>query len=542
MERQAVYDLLKCFLEKRGVLDKELSKELAGLLAFGVAKGCFADPNTVFDDEEWGEYGNKLWLAALDDDKTAKRLGKHWRVVTNGLKQYQAEQKAAHAAAARLTGSKIGSTGGIDTPTSVSPYPVPPAVNKVYLPASTVSAEPPAPNQDILKITSKRHKMWRLIAEQAAQAGDQEAASALSQAFPVIYTPAQGGGMAATLTTLDWKLLSQLRATVSESGIRGEPTRQMLNYIWGGNILLPSDIKSIMRLILTQHQQLLFNAHWQAVSQESVAIIRQPGDPLHGITLEELMGLGAYMRTEAQALLGPEKLQESMKLARMALDRIKAPGGIPSYMSIKQGREESFGSFIDRVAGAIQTAGVADYMKGALLKQCAIQNCNTTTRNIIITLPGNWSIEESLERMSQVPSGPQAMVVDAIKEFGASITEQAKASHTQVLAALAPLQASMQRPKKILPIRCFRCGTTGHMRRDCTARNVWCHKCRSNMHNTAICRRGSGNGKSSVKGPRATTQVVSPNTSANAFPVQPQPTAGSNQPSVEVSDWTWQQQ
>ncbi|NXY80364.1 POK9 protein, partial [Glareola pratincola] len=56
----------------------------------------------------------------------------------------------------------------------------------------------------------------------------------------------------------------QLRSTVNESGLKGEPTRQMLDYIWGTNVLLPSDIRSIMRLILTQHQQLLFNAHWQA--------------------------------------------------------------------------------------------------------------------------------------------------------------------------------------------------------------------------------------------------------------------------------------
>ncbi|KAK1208907.1 POK9 protein, partial [Pygoscelis papua] len=40
----------------------------------------------------------------------------------------------------------------------------------------------------------------------------------------------------------------QLRATVSESGIKGEPTRQMLDYIWGTNILLPGDIRSIMKL------------------------------------------------------------------------------------------------------------------------------------------------------------------------------------------------------------------------------------------------------------------------------------------------------
>ncbi|KAF1497877.1 Endogenous retrovirus group K member 9 Pol protein, partial [Eudyptula minor novaehollandiae] len=46
----------------------------------------------------------------------------------------------------------------------------------------------------------------------------------------------------------------QLRATVNESGVKGEPTRQMLDYLWATNILLPGDIRSIMKLILTQHQ------------------------------------------------------------------------------------------------------------------------------------------------------------------------------------------------------------------------------------------------------------------------------------------------
>ncbi|KAK0682318.1 POK9 protein, partial [Pygoscelis papua] len=43
----------------------------------------------------------------------------------------------------------------------------------------------------------------------------------------------------------------QLRDTVSESGIKGEPTRQMLDYIWGTNLLLPGDIRSIMKLPAT---------------------------------------------------------------------------------------------------------------------------------------------------------------------------------------------------------------------------------------------------------------------------------------------------
>ncbi|NXH09979.1 POK9 protein, partial [Bucco capensis] len=42
----------------------------------------------------------------------------------------------------------------------------------------------------------------------------------------------------------------QLRATVNEGGLHGEPTKQVLEYIWSGSMLCPSDIRAITRLIL----------------------------------------------------------------------------------------------------------------------------------------------------------------------------------------------------------------------------------------------------------------------------------------------------
>ncbi|NWV10615.1 POK9 protein, partial [Ptilonorhynchus violaceus] len=482
MERQVVQDLLRCFLEKRGVQGIDLCKELEELLAYGIAKGCFADPNTVFDKEEWRRFGDKIWTAVLDEDKIAKKLGKAWRAVMNALQQHHAEQQAARAASERL-GSVAGTAaaGGAE---KVSPYPLPPSMNKILIPPGMLGGQgvepsaPPVPpssspslrpssplreescplapsgsgegarlvaaaepdTSEAQRLAVERRKMWQQIAGQAVSDGDQGASEALYQAFRVVYAPTVNGGVAATITSLDWKLLSQLRSTVNESGIHGEPSRQMLDYMWEQGLLLPSDIQSIMRLILTQHQQLLFNAHWQAVCQESVAVQRQPGDPLHGVTIEELLGIGAFLRVEAQALLGPDKLREGMRLARIALDRVKSPGGIPSYMGVKQGRDEPFGSFVDRVANAIQSAGVPEHMHRALLQQCALQNGNATTRSVIMTLPGNWSIEELLERMAQVPSGPQAMLVNAIKELGVGLKQQAQAAQSQVLAALAPLR------------------------------------------------------------------------------------------------------
>ncbi|NXF37489.1 GAK6 protein, partial [Nyctibius bracteatus] len=566
MDRQAVHDLLQCFLEKRGVQGIDLNKELSGLLAYGVAKGCFVDPNTGFDDEEWRNFGDKLWEASLEDDKAAKKLGKPWRAVINALKQHQAEQRAARAAAERLGEPKpredtcplppsmnaftipVNQIGSLFPPSSPMPSPPPllqppPPVPEEWppVPQGGMSGEIKLGDMCGAKVlAAEREKLWREISAQAMAAGESAAAGELAESFSVTYTPAGGNNINVEVTNLDWKLLSQLRATISESGIQGEPTRQILNYIWGGNILLPTDIKSITRLILTQHQQLLFNAHWQAACQDSVAEPRRPADPLHGVTLEELLGTGQYLRPVAQALLGPDKVKESMRLARTALNRIKSPGGIPSYMSIKQGREESFGAFIDRVASAIQAAGVPEYMHGALLKQCALQNSNATTRSIIITLPGNWSIEEALERLTQIPSGPQAMLVEAVRELGASLKEQAQSTSTQVLAALASLQASATRSsgRGLSRIRCFRCGTAGHTRKECTSGAVWCPRCKSDSHNTAACHRGSGNGRTSAKGPRAATQVAS--SMSNAFPAQTPPLSG--QPQPEASAWTWQPQ
>jgi len=316
----------------------------------------------------------------------------------------------------------------------------------------------------------------------------------------------------------------------------------MLDYLWGTNILLPGDIQSIMKLILTQHQQLLFNAHWQAACMRSVATVRQPGDPLHGVSLDELMGLGPYVRPEAQAIIGPDKAKESMAMARQAFDQLKEPGGIPSYMGIKQGRDEPFGLFIDRVASAIQAAGVADYLKGTILKQCAIQNCNPATRSILATLPGTWTIEEGLERMAQVPVGPQAMLVEAVKELGKSLQEHTLAAQNQIMAALAPLQTptAQKQPRDSRHLRCYRCGLVGHVRRECRAGQVWCKRCNSGTHAESICcRNRPGNGMSSGRGRPAPTQ----NATATAYPV----TSSNNPfapapPPAGASDWTWQPQ
>ncbi|NXV07514.1 GAK9 protein, partial [Cettia cetti] len=394
-------------------------------------------------------------------------------------------------------------------------------------------------------LARERRELWSMLARQGMEDGDNELVTAATEnlAFPVIFEPNPLGGILAKVITLDWKILAQLRATAGQYGVTSEPVKQMIEYLFNAHVLLPADIKGIARLIYTPHQRLLFEAHWQQEAMISVNVQRGQGGPLRGITLEELLGLGAYSRVEAQAMSGPDKCREAMTVARRAMEKVKAPGGIPLYMGIKQGRDEPLGTFVDKIVEAITKAGVAEYMKGALLKQCILQNGNPATRSLVNTLQGDWSIPDLLEKAASVPTGSQAFLVSALQKIGEGLQEQAKvlqeqakSSQTQVMAALAPLQAAAainRRPRSDSRMRCFQRGNVGHIRRDCGATGVWCGKCQSNTHNTNACRRRSGNSRSSANSSgRAGTQVATAAPSKTSY----------NQPPAGASAWTWQPQ
>ncbi|NWH67889.1 GA113 protein, partial [Geococcyx californianus] len=573
MDRQAAQDLFKAFLFKRNFKAFDLEKDLPSLLTHARSYGFFANPHSIHELVEWRRYGDELFSLVLDDNKPAKKISKLWKAVHNELLLVQAEKRA-------VEGIKAAHSRNQDYDSSVYPTaPNPPAFATVEippeppptdgqspalstpLPAPSPSASitasaltpslqplPPDPSNATEPVpgaesdpaeamAARRRELWQALARDGMERGDSEllAAAQEAMAFPVVFTTNAQGGQNAQFAHLDWKLLSQLRATVGSFGVSSEPAKQMLDYLFNAHILLPADILAITKLIYTPSQRLLFEARWREEAARSANLPRPQGDPLTDLTVDELMGQGPYLRVEAQAALGPHKLREAMAVAKRAIDKVRTSGGTPLYMSIKQGRDESLSSFVDKVMDAISRAGIPDHMQDAILRQCILQNSNPTTRSLITSIPGDWTTQALLDKAATLPSGAQAFLVHALEKLGEGLKEQAVSTQTQVMAALAPLQAAATRPR--LPqggnrMRCYRCGQSGHIRRECSASGVWCNKCQSNTHTSNACRnKKQGNSRSSASSSRAGTQVAAAN-----------PCPASSQQQVAASDWIWQPQ
>lgn len=250
-----------------------------------------------------------------------------WRSVINCLQRYQEEKKVAAVTTATLEGvsSKpgmhslgadynpsppVGSIIEIRSKPSDNQPTAPPAFNPAFSPARLATNPLPGNEQSVIgdegllesegeqledeaaqyhheevlitaagapskqghpkRLPAIQRIDWLSIQKEAISNKDYDTCSAITdidfQAFAVSYTPNAAAGMTATYHPVYWKLLSQLRATVNDCGLHREPAKQMLNYIWGSGLLLPEDIKGIMRMIMTQSQLMLWQAHWHELS------------------------------------------------------------------------------------------------------------------------------------------------------------------------------------------------------------------------------------------------------------------------------------
>jgi len=224
---------------------------------------------------------------------------------------------------------------------------------------------------------------WREVIENAVIEG-QKLPKSLT-AFPVF---TQGNQQ--IWAPFDWKTVSQLQKTVMNYGLDNKQVMMLVTTFFKYQILVPADARALLELMLPPTAFMLWKDKWRDKCEVAIMQNLHLGvdDPLCVVTLDQLMGTGAFRDGAAQAALHPRILQQSQSLALAALTELpQIAKPVLPYMQIRQGPDEPYMHFIDRLKEALDVApNLPSEAKGAVGKDLAFQNASTQRQQIIASL------------------------------------------------------------------------------------------------------------------------------------------------------------
>ena len=153
----------------------------------------------------------------------------------------------------------------------------------------------------------------------------------------------------------------------------------LIDGVFGGDDLLPFNIKQTCRLIFDGAGMIVFKQEWEENCARQLARVTGADHPLHGSSLQRLMGTDPTMITpqaQAQGL----RAHEVMATTRAAREAIRITSRVvakPSpWSTIKQKESESFTQFVDRLQAAVDSSTLPPEAKGPVVADCLRQQSN----------------------------------------------------------------------------------------------------------------------------------------------------------------------
>ena len=141
-----------------------------------------------------------------------------------------------------------------------------------------------------------------------------------------------------------------------------------------GQLLTPFNLRQMAAMILIPTQKLLWEQKWRDLCEHAVLqnLEGQPGDPLLGASIPQLMGTDVIVDPRLQACLHPNILWLTATLALQAMLRIPETGkpGQP-FTKVQQGVSEPYMQFIGRLRDALDKQIDNREAKDALLQKLA---------------------------------------------------------------------------------------------------------------------------------------------------------------------------
>ncbi|KAM9635106.1 endogenous retrovirus group K member 6 Gag polyprotein-like [Morphnus guianensis] len=227
------------------------------------------------------------------------------------------------------------------------------------------------------------------------------------------------------------------------------------------------------------------------------------------IGIDQLIGTGKFTDPRLQAKFPVEALRTASVMAFKAMMTLPEEGkNVMSFTQVKQGPQESYMSFIDRLRDAITKQVSSVEAQNALALKLAVENANADCKKVLMALPRDASLVDMVEACNKV--GTTSFQMTALAEaFAVALRGDKKCYNcgkpghlkAQCRAKGKPRQNHSQyRQQTVTPVRvCARCQKGGHTARVCHSKY---HKNSSPLPPMA------GNSQQSVPVNRATTQQL----------------------------------
>ncbi|NXS35570.1 GAK9 protein, partial [Pomatostomus ruficeps] len=310
----------------------------------------------------------------------------------------------------------------------------------------TVSAEasaPAPPYAPLVQLQEQAHhvaRRWSGIVKDVIIEGDWQAAN--------IARPAVAQGNRARYEQHDWKILQQAKRTVAEHGVKSEAARIILDWLYTAAVTCPFDSQNVARFLLTPSQLLSWEREWKRLAVIEANRPRDPNDPLRGINPEMLIGAGPHQNIGVQLECPLEIRHLSGQLARQAYNAVADSKPQPIFTSVKQGLNEPYCHFIDRLWQAVADQNdMSEEVKQSMFKFLAFENANQRTRPILATLPKSAEVSEMLEITDRAALQNQGQVV------ANAVAQAMKPTASLLAAAVQKLQG---KPASKAASVCFR--------------------------------------------------------------------------------------
>lgn len=261
----------------------------------------------------------------------------------------------------------------------------------------------------------------------------------------------RGNGQKVIWNPMPFPELKELHKAAKEHGRGSHYFRQLLEATFAAHTLLPHDIRNVIGCILTAAEFLLWERQWKRQLAALVSSNNQDDDK-PDLILDQLVGEGNYVKPVDQFDIPEAVLREIATLAKAALLMVPDEA-IPeqSFATIKQGLEESFTKFVDRMKAALEKQLESPEARKEMLVKMTILNANASTKAVLRALPVDPppTIDQMIE----------ACVKQASTET--SVAQAVARGIAQGVSGAFAVMASKENS------RCFNCGDFGHFIAEC---------------------------------------------------------------------------